>query len=433
MENILKVFWAVLSVWMIVLSIYLTHYLHYAQFKLSLYKKSFKGNKKAKDGISPLKTLLLTLAGRIGVGSIAGIALAIYIGGAGTIFWVWVISLLTLPLAYGESILGSLYKKKFGKEYIGGPSYYIRDGLKNNKLASLYAILILLSFIFGFLGIQVNTITKAATIVFPLSKFAVGVLIAVLTFFIVIGDVFKIASATGKIVPFMLLFYLGLCTYVISIHIDKVPQMLFQIIESAFTLRPFFSGFLYTLIIGIQRGIFSSEAGLGTGSITSAASNSMNPKKDGYIQMLGVSVTALVVCTITAFIILLSPYQELQILDVNGIEVASHAFGYHFSNLGIFLMFLFIFLCSFSTILTGYYDSLISLRFLLKKHYKIQKFALISITLLMILFSSFLSSKFMWNMVDLFVGILMAINLHALYALKGKILKINASSLEENL
>ena len=231
----------------------------------------------------------------------------------------------------------------------------------------------------------------------------------------------------------MLLFYLGLCTYVISIHIDKVPQMLFQIIESAFTLRPFFSGFLYTLIIGIQRGIFSSEAGLGTGSITSAASNSMNPKKDGYIQMLGVSVTALVVCTITAFIILLSPYQELQILDVNGIEVASHAFGYHFSNLGIFLMFLFIFLCSFSTILTGYYDSLISLRFLLKKHYKIQKFALISITLLMILFSSFLSSKFMWNMVDLFVGILMAINLHALYALKGKILKINASSLEENL
>ncbi len=431
MEIILKLFWAVISVLMIALSIYFTHYFHFAQFKLSSYIKSFKGNKKIKDGISPIKTLLLTLAGRIGVGSIAGIALAIYIGGAGTIFWVWVISILTLPLAYGETILGSLYKKKFGKEYIGGPSYYIRDGLQNKNLASIYATLIILSFVFGFLGIQVNTITKAAITVFPLSKFVVGFLIAILTFLIIMKDVFRIANATGKIVPLMLLFYLGLCTYVIWIHIDKVPQMFVQIIESAFSLRPFFSGFLYTLIIGIQRGIFSSEAGLGTGSITSSASNSMNPKKDGYIQMLGVSITALLVCTITAFIVLLSPYHELQVLDVNGIEVASYAFGYHFSNWGIFLMFIFIFLCSFSTILTGYYNSLISLRYLFHKHYKMQKFSLIFTTIGMILISSFISSKFMWNMVDLFVGILMLINLYSLYRLKRKILKINESTLEE--
>ena len=298
-------------------------------------------------------------------------------------------------------------------------------------MASFYAILIILSFVFGFLGIQVNTITKAAISVFPLSKFVVGCLIAMLTFLIVMKDVFRIASATGKIVPFMLLFYLGLCFYVIFIHIEKVPQMFFQIMESAFSLKPFFSGFLYTMIIGIQRGIFSSEAGLGTGSITSSASNSMNPKKDGYIQMLGVSITALLVCTITAFIVLLSPYQELQILDVNGIEVASHAFGYHFSNLGIFLMFLFIFLCSFSTILTGYYNSLISLRFLLQKHYNMQKCILIFVTIGMILISSSISSKFMWNMVDLFVGILMMINLYTLFQLKRKILKISESPLDK--
>ncbi len=430
MEIILKLFWAVISVFMIILSIYFTYYFHFAQFKLSLYVKSFQEKKACECGISPIKTLLLTLAGRIGVGSIAGIALAIYIGGAGTIFWVWVISLLTLPLAYSETILGSLYKKKFGKESIGGPSYYIRDGLKNKKLSNVYALLILLSFLFGFLGIQVNTITKAAVEIVPLSKMTIGILLGFLTLFIVIGDVFKIANVTGKLVPFMLLFYLGLCLYVIFMHIDVVPQMFIKIIKSAFAIKPFFSGFLYTMIIGIQRGIFSSEAGLGTGSITSAASNSMNPKKDGYIQMLGVCVTTLLVCTITAFIVLLSPYSQLQILDVNGIEVASYSFGYHFSHLGIYLMFVFIFLCSFSTILTGYYDSLISLRFLHPKKGKVQKIFLILLTLFMILISSIVPSKWMWNMVDLFVGILMLINLYAMYELRGKVLKINNSKIE---
>lgn len=426
MEIILKLFWAVISVLMIALSIYFTYYYHFAQFKISSYIHSFKGEKKCECGISPIKTLLLTLAGRIGVGSIAGIALAIYIGGAGTIFWVWVISLLTLPLAYSETILGSLYKKKFGKEYIGGPSYYIRDGLKNKTLSKIYAILIFLSFIFGFLGIQVNTIAKAAITVFPISKWMIGIFLMVLIFLIVIGDVFKIANVTGKMVPFMLLFYLGLCMYVLLIHVVEIPEMICKIITNAFTLKPFFTGFLYTMIIGIQRGIFSSEAGLGTGSITSSASNSMEPKKDGYIQMLGVSVTTLVICTITAFIILLSPYKELQIIDVNGIEVATHAFGYHFSYMGIFLLFIFIFLCSFSTILTGYYDSLISLRFLIPKYYKMQKVFLIVFTSFMILISSLVSSKWMWNMVDLFVGILMLINLYALYALREKVSKVNS-------
>lgn len=425
MEIILKLFWAVISVFMIALSIYFTHYFHFAQFKISSYMKSFQGKKKEECGISPIKTLLLTLAGRIGVGSIAGIALAIYIGGAGTIFWVWMISLLTLPLAYGETILGSLYKKKFGKEYIGGPSYYIRDGLRNNTLSRIYAILIFLSFIFGFLGIQVNTITKAAVTVLPVSKWMIGIFLMVLIFMIVIGDIFKIARVTSKMVPFMLLFYLGLCIYVLFIHINEIPSMILKILKDAFTCKPFFTGFLYTMIIGIQRGIFSSEAGLGTGSITSSASNSMEPKKDGYIQMLGVSVTTLVICTITAFIILLSPYRELQIIDVNGIEIATHAFGYHFSRMGIFLLFIFIFLCSFSTILTGYYDSLISLRFLIPKYYKIQKVFLIAFTSFMILISSLVSSKWMWSMVDLFVGILMFINLYAMYALKEKILNVN--------
>lgn len=421
MDIFIKILWAFASALIILLSIYFTFDLNFLQFKFKNYKKCFKSNKVDNVGITPLKTLMLTLAGRIGVGSIAGVSLAIYIGGAGTIFWLWVISIISLPLAFLETSLGSLYKRKSGKEFVGGPSYYIKYGLHNKKLAIIYAILIILSFITGFLGIQVNTITKAAITIIPIPKILVGIILMCLTFFIIIGDVFKISESTSKIVPFMLIFYTVLCLFVIFNHFNELGNVIKEIIKSAFSFKPFFSGFLYTMIIGIQRGIFSSETGLGTGSITASASNSLDFSKDGYLQMLGVSITTLVVCTITSFIVLLSPFQNMLLNDVNGIEIASFSFGYHFGSLGTILMFIFIFLCSFSTILTGYYDSLVSLKFIFNKHQNVQKWFLIILTLIMILISSIVSSNFMWQMVDLFVGILIIINLYAIYKLKDKV------------
>lgn len=421
MTIFLRILWAVISAIIIMLSFRFTFKLNFVQFRLSKYKRSFSNNSNQNIGISPLKTLMLTLAGRIGVGSVAGVALAIYLGGAGTIFWIWVISILSLPIAYVETYLGSLYKKKIGSEYVGGPSYYILYGLKNIKLSKIYAFLIFISFIVGFLGIQVNTIVKSTSMIFPVSKLTVGIFLSVLTLFIVMGDVFKISSATSKIVPFMLLFYLSLSLYILSVNRDKIISMICLIIKSAFNLKSFFSSFLYTFIIGIQRGIFSSEVGLGTGSITASASNSNNPSGDGYLQMLGVSITTLIVCTITAFMVLLSPYQNMFLNDVNGIEVASFAFSYHFGNLGKILMFIFIFLCSFSTILTGYYDSSVSLKFLNFGGNKFQKLFLISITLIMIIISSLVSSSLMWHLVDLSTAILILVNLYSLYHLEDNV------------
>lgn len=424
MSFLVKILWAIVSALIIVFGIYFTGKLGFVQFRMKEYKKSFLHTQKDKNGISPLSTLMLTLAGRIGVGSIAGIALAIYIGGPGTIFWIWMISLVSLPLAFMETVLGSLYKRKYKNEYVGGPSYYILKGLKKRKLAYLYALLVLLSFFAGFLGIQVNTIVKATVSILPISKITVGIILMILTFIIIVGDIKTISSVTSKIVPFMLIFYATLCLFVIVQHIDKVYPMIIGIIQSAFSFKPFFSGFLYAMIIGIQRGIFSSETGVGTGSITASASNSLNPKKDGYLQMLGVSITTLVVCTITAFIVLLSPYQNLMVADPNGIEVASFAFGYHFHTFGIILMFIFIFLCSFSTILTGYYDALVSLRFLTKKETKWYKWFLIGLTVLMIFISSMISSSLMWQFVDFFVGFLILINLYSIFFLKEDVKKV---------
>ena len=417
--NIIKILWALITAIMLLLSIYFTFKLDFVQFKFSKYFKSFS---KSSDsaGISPFKTLMLTLAGRIGVGSVAGMALAIYLGGAGSIFWMWIISILSLPIAYLETYYGSFYKEKVKNEYVGGPSFYILKGLGKIKLSKLYAFLIFLSFIIGFLGIQVNTIAKSINLVFSSSKVLIGLIIAFLTLIVVIGDVFSISKATAKIVPFMLFFYLIISTYILLINNDKIFDIIKLILTDAFNIKPFFSSFLYTLIIGVQRGIFSSEVGLGTGSITASASNSKSPESDGYLQMIGVSVTTLVICTIKSFLILLSPYKSIYINDANGIEIAFLAFSYHFKNLGGIFLLLFIFLCSFSTILTGYYDSLVSLKFMnIGKSYQ-QKVFLIIITIIMIVISSIISSSLMWYLVDLSTAILMLVNLYSLYCLEKK-------------
>lgn len=412
-----KILWSIASSFIILLSIYFSFYTRFVQFKFLNYFDCFKG-KKSNIGISPFKTLMLTLGGKIGVGSVAGVALAIYIGGPGTIFWMWVITLISLPIAYLESYLGCLYKKRIGNECVGGPSYYILTGLNNVFLSKFYSFLIVISFTVGFLGIQVNTIVKSFNLLFSFESIYIGILLAFFILIIVIGGIYKISKVTSKLVPFMICFYVILCTYIIFINYDQIFPMIVFIIKSAFNFKSCFSSFLYVAFIGMQRGIFASEVGLGTGSITSASSNSIDPKKDGYLQMIGVSITTLIICTMTAFIVLLSPYQNIFLNDVNGVEIVLFAFSFHFNSFGSLFLFIFIFLFSFSTILTGYYNSSVALKFL---NFRFQNIFLIIITISMVIVSSVFSSSFMWNLVDIVTAILVIVNLYAIYKLKYKI------------
>lgn len=417
-----KLVWAVATSVIIIASIYFTKKLGCKQLNLKGIISSLKPSKKKGQGLSPIDTLMLTLAGRIGVGSIAGVALGIYIGGVGSIFWVWITTFLTAILSYVETYLGVKFREKDSDgNYIGGPSYYIRNGLHNKKLAYFYSILIIVCYIGGFLGIQSNTITKSFTQIVPVSNYIVSLFLSCITFFCIFNGVKGISKITSKMVPFMTLLYIFLFIYVACINYDKIPIIFINIIKDAFNMDSFLGGFLSTCIIGLQRGIFSNEAGLGTSSIAASTTNSDSVSAQGYLEVLGVYITSLILCTATAIFIFTTNYEGMIFEDINGIELMQYAFSCHFGSFGNILLFLFIFLFAFSTVLTGYYYGESSLRFLLGKGHTKSIKLLKVITLIVVFLGGVMSATLLWNIVDLLVAFLAIINIYALFCLQDNI------------
>lgn len=417
LEVINKIFWAIATTLIVISGFYFSFHLNFIQFH---FKKMINSLfKKEEKGIKPYQTLMMVLAGRIGVGSIAGVALSIYLGGIGSIFWMWIIAFLSAASSFAETVLGIVYKQKDGEDiYKGGPSYYLKYGLGSVKLGGLYAIVVLISYIFGFLGIQANTITKSISEIVLVSPIIVGFFIVLFTSLIIFGGIKKIASTASKLVPFMTIGYIGIALFVCFKNINVIPNLFIKIIADAFHVKPFLSGFLTTFIIGVQRGIFSNEAGLGTGAISSSTVVSNDSTSQGYLQMIGVYITTLLICTSTAVIILTSPYETLELIDINGIEITQFAFEYHLGKFGSYLIFVTIILFSFSTILTGYYDGESSLKYFFSNIKKKYLWTLKGITLFILFIGCILSSTFLWNLVDVMVAILALINIYALLRLR---------------
>ncbi len=422
-----KILWAVTTVLFIASGIYFTIKLKGIQFNFRQMFSSLKNKNEDKNKISPFETLAMSLAGRIGVGSLAGVALSIYIGGIGTIFWMWITAFICAPNAYGESLLGVLYQKK-DKDglHVGGPAYYIRDGLKQNKLSIIYAILIIITYVFGFLSIQSNTITKSIVDVINIPPVIIGIIISLITAIIIFSGVKGIIKSTSKLVPIMSLIYLLITTFILIINFNKLPRLLFNIVKESFNFKALGIGVLSTFIIGIQRGIFSNEAGIGTGAIASATADTNNPKEQGLLQILGVYFTTLIICTMTALVIMLSDYNSLNLLDINGIEITNYAFSYFIGNWGKVTVIISIILFAFSTIIAGYYYGEANLKFFNnnKKYVILLKI----LTILILLFSSIISANFLWNFVDTFVAVLGIINIISLFLLKKDIINGSKSS-----
>ena len=415
LETIKSIMWAIVTALILFSGLYFSKKLHFPQLKINKIFKSLKGNNN--KGITPIKTLFLTLAGRIGVGSIAGVALAIYLGGPGTIFWMWVVAIISGALAYIETMLAIKYKDK--KQNIGGPSYYIKKGLKNKPLAIIYSLIIIISYLIGFIPIQSNTVAKSIDMINPTNHLIIGLIIAFISFVIIKGGINKISKVTSKLVPFMTLIYISMALFVIIINIEKFPQVLSQIIQEAFQIKPFLTSFIPVILIGVQRAIFSNESGIGLGAIAASASNSINGSKSGYIQVLGVYITTILICTATAFMILIFDYKSVTLTNPNGIELTSLAFNYHFGSLGTILLVACILMFSFSTVLTGYYYCQSSLKFLSKN---INTKCLLIITPLSVVLGAITSPTTIWTLVDILVAILAIINIYSIFKLKEEIM-----------
>ena len=403
--------WLFVMLFIIFFGIYLTIRLRGVQFKFrSIFKSVFHG------GSSSFGILMTSLAGRIGVGSIAGVCLSIYIGGAGSIFWMWVSTFFCVAITYSEVILGVKYR--CGN--YGGPSYYIRDGVGNKVLGSIYSILIIVSYIGCFLCIQSNTITKSITTLFSFSPCVIGLCISVIAFFCIYGGFKSIVSVCNKIVPVMCLIYIGSSILVLILNYDSILDVFLSVFKNAFDVRAFFSGFIPMVIIGIQRGIFSNEAGIGTSSIVASSCNG-DFRVQGYVQMFGVYITTLIICTATAVIILFSDFSSFNLSNINGIELASHAFSYHFGNIGTYILVISVILFSFSTIITGYYYGESSFNYFFYRINIKYVYILRGITLLILFLGCVMPSNIIWSFADILVGVIVIINLYSIWILRDKL------------
>ena len=396
--------WSITFILIISSSIKLSTGLKFIQFN---FIKMFKYLKNKKS----FETLCMTLGARIGVGSIAGVALAIYLGGEGTLFWIWISSFLGSIISFSETYLALKYKQNTE----GGPYFYIRNGLGNKKLAFFYSFMIIVSYILGFSSIQSNTITKSLNQIIGIDNIIVGLVLSIIVFIIIFKGLKNIVNIITKIVPFITILYTLVTLLIVFKNINLLPNIFMNIFKSAFNFRSFFSSFIPTLIIGLQRGIFSSEAGLGTCSISSSTIGYNDKIGNGYIQMLGIYITSLLICTSTGLVILTSNYSNLNVS--NGIELTQYAYNYHLGSIGNYLIFITIFLFSFSTILTGYYDSEVSLKCITNRY----TFLLKILSIIVILLGSIISSKVIWEVIDIIVGILSIINIYSILKLKNEI------------
>ena len=308
------------------------------------------------SGISAFQALCTSLSARVGNGNLVGVAFAISVGGAGAVFWMWVIAILGMATAFAESLLAQVYKVRDSKgEFRGGPAYYITQGLGQRWLAILFAICLFLGYGMFFAAMQTNTITDALNNAYEIKPLHSGIVIMLITGFIIIGGLRSIARFAELTVPFMGIAYV-LATLGITIaNIDLVPQMLLQIVQSAFGLEQAVGGTLgAALQAGIQRGLYSNEAGSGSAPHAAASASPWpnHPASQGYIQMLGVFFDTIILCTCTAFIILLAGVSTDG--GIEGIRLTQNAMAQHIGGWGIHFISIAITIFAFTSVVANF-------------------------------------------------------------------------------
>lgn len=413
LKTISDIIWVITTFLILYVGLFYTIKLKLPQFKLTNVFKKNEGNEKS----NTLKLLSLTLAGKIGVGSIAGIALCIFQGGKATIFWLWISSIILASLTYVETKLSIKYRSKENNRYVGGPSFYIEKGLNNKKLAKAYAFLIILAYVLAFISVQTNTIVKQMEMTFNFSKLSIAIFLVVITYFSLKKDVDSISNLTAFLVPVMGGIYICIGIYVITNNFDQTLVVLKEIVTEAFDIEGLKGAILIPIIIGIERGVFSSESGIGTTAMITALSNNNDVEKEAKLQVLATFFTSLVICTITALIILTTSYQNINFTDINGIEVVTYAFYKHLGSIGIIILTIVIFLFAFSTIVTCFYYGEASLKYLTSKNTNYLKWIIIAI----MIYSSFSSPVVIWNITDIIIAMIAIINVYTMYKLKDKI------------
>jgi len=382
-----------------------------------------------REGISPFQALCTSLASRVGTGNIAGVAVALSLGGPGAVFWMWVVALVGMATAYSESTLAQLYKVHGPAGlYRGGPAFYIAKGLKMPWLGSVFSICLVISFGLVFNAVQANSIADAMSGAFGIPKLATGIGLAVIAGIVIFGGIRHIATVAEFVVPFMAGGYLLLALYVLITNLTMVPGMLGHIVGSAFGLEEaaggIAGGIAAAMLNGVKRGLFSNEAGMGSAPNIAAAATPMphHPSSQGFVQALGVFIDTLVICSCTALMILLSgvysPGGEL-----TGTQLTQAALGAHIGSAGPYFIAVAIFFFAFTSIIGNYSYSEMAMVYLGIGN-RTGLLALRCALLAMVIWGALQAVATVFDTADASMGIMATINLIAIVALSGTVVKL---------
>lgn len=425
--------WGSVLIYLLIgVGIFFTYRLGFIQFRHFLHMFQVMKNSRKSDaaGISSFQALCTSLAARVGTGNMAGVAVALTLGGPGAIFWMWLIAMLGMATAFAESALAQLYKTRDDDgNYRGGPAYYMEKGLGMRWMGVVFSIFLIIAFGLVFNAVQANSIAKAMNVAFGWQPLVVGMVLVAMTGFIIFGGMRTIARTAEILVPVMAICYLALALVVVAMNIEQVPSVLALIFRSAFGLEEAASGALgYTIaqgmINGLKRGLFSNEAGMGSApnAAASATPYPPHPASQGYVQMLGVFTDTIVICSATVAIILISgeyvPHSE-----VTGIELTQRALSSQVGGWGEIFIAIAIFLFAFTSLVANYSYAETNLIFL--EHNHKAGLAIFRLVVLgMVMFGALAELPTVWTMADISMGMMAIINLIAIVLMSGTVVKL---------
>lgn len=403
---------------LILLGLYFTFKSEFVQFRFlgEMFRllgdgasNSVSSKKEETHGVSSFQAFCISTASRVGTGNLAGVAIAISLGGPGAVFWMWLIALIGAGSSFVESTLAQIYKTKDEHGYRGGPAYYMEKALNKKWLGVLFSVLITVSFGLVFNAVQANTISFAFEEAFGVNRLVVGICITSVTVLVIFGGVKRIAKVAELIVPVMAIGYVLVALFVIIKNFSSIPSVFALIFENAFGIGQAVGGSLgATVMMGIKRGLFSNEAGMGSAPNAAATADVTHPVKQGFIQTLGVFTDTILICSATSFIILLSgAYTNTQGLE--GIQLTQAALSSQVGSWGNTFIALCILLFAFSSIVGNYYYGETNIEFINanKNWLFIYRIGVLG----MVVFGSVAKVQIVWDMADLFMGIMALINL----------------------
>lgn len=416
----------------------MTRFVQVRQFKEML-RLLFSGNKSS-DGVSSFQALAISLAGRVGMGNITGVAAAIGFGGPGAVFWMWIVAFLGASTAYAESTLAQIYKERdvVTGEYRGGPAYYFEKALGWKWYGVIFAISSLIACGVFLPGVQANGVVNAAVQVLGEGEITgimgvgvnrlitLGVMLSILGV-IIFGGIKRIATFTEYVVPFMALGYILLALIIMVTNLNMIPEIFGMIIKDAFSAQ---AGFGAAIGWGVKRGIYSNEAGQGTGPHAAAAAEVEHPAQQGLVQAFSVYVDTLLVCSATAFMILTMgqynirgtlPEGQFLVQNVNAAtEINSPAFTQmaleaSFGSFGPIFVAMAVFFFAFTTILAYYYIAEVNIsyltRFVDRSVHKTGLVVVKVVIVLMVAYGGLGSAGYIWDMGDVGVGLMAWLNI----------------------